>query len=493
MIARHFANWIDDLSYPLRELSPRREFLAFLLIVAETMIVYVFAGTLLAELAEPHTPLPIILIFLVLYISRLVPHLLNVLRVWSPQYEAVLTVVIVSTMLLVIRHGAFPSEALFSIAWLQGTLDALILRESDAIRSVWMLIIFVAIAWWRGKTRAEPNLETSYTMLRLGMVWLAAGLIFTVLAAPEYARIFDQIHAVLIGFITFTLLAIALARQPEGDRAAAWNTSLVWIVILVLPILLISGAAVTTTGILTQDTLQLFVAVLSPVFWVLKFLVQALVLTIAIIAFILISPVIWLLEQQGFGPMENFPEINLNPGAGVELSRGSGSSLEIENPARYLIAGVILLGIILFLIRFAFRRRRQWEDESQQQHESLIEWNAAPAAILRGLQAWILRQMQPVRAAIGPAGDEWAATRRIRQVYRRYLQLNEKADLARQPEETPNAYAVRVGSTHQERIEQVRLITATYNQARYSGEPAESQDADVAEAALDSFRQPKDD
>ncbi len=482
---------IDDWLFLLRDLSPRREVLAALLILSETMIVYIFAGTLLAELHAPYAPLPVVLIFMVLLFGRLVPHLLTTLRVWTPQYESIMTISIVLTMVLLIYAGAFPGESLFSTAWLQGTLDALILRDSDASRSVWLLVAFVALAWWRGKTRAEPNLETSYTMLRLGMIWIAGGLVFTVLAAPDGARILDHIPAAIAGFIVFTLIAIAVARQPEAGQSAAWKMSPVWLLVLVLPVLLIAGTSITTVGLFSRETLDLLLIAVSPVLLLLQFLVQALVLTIALIAFIIISPVIWLLERQGFGPIDGFPSIDLSPGSGLEADDAGNTILQVEDPARYLIVGVIMLALLWFLVRFVFRRRKEWQADAFQQSESLIAWSPDPAEMANRLGSWVRRHLRRQVDPIGPVGNEWAATRRIRRLYRSFLIENRKAGIDRESGETPSAYARRVGEIYGARRREIDLVTTTYNRARYSGIPAESTDADSAEVALNMFRKPE--
>lgn len=474
---------LRDWFHPVEELSTRREVLSFLLILSETMIVYIFAGSFLAEFEFPHSPLPVLLIFGLLLIGRLIPYLLSVIRIWSPQYEIIMAASVTVSMLIVINVGAFPETPILSLDWITGARDALILRESAAQRSVWLLIAFVAFIWWRGKTRAEANLETAYSMLRLGLIWMAGALVFTVLISPEGAVILGHVNAALFGFVVFTLLAIAIARQPEGEDAAAWRASWIWLLIFAVPILLIAGTSVSTVGILTRDTLDVALSVLSPVFWLIRVALQAIVLTIAILAFILISPILWLLEQRGIRPLENFPSIDLTPGGISEAQESASTALEIENPVRYLIVGLILLTVIWLLIRFSFRRRRRWEESGRLQRESLIEWDSPARSLLNQVRRWIEASLRPAQWTIGPAGPEWAATRRIRQTYQQFLRSNREQNAPRNPGETPTQYAHRLEVQEAGDPDAIWRITRHYNQARYSGSPATPAEADVVEDA----------
>ena len=479
---------IHPWAQPLRELSLRREVLALLLIFAETMIVYVFAGTLLAEHEAPYTPLSIIVVFAVLVIGRVVPHLLNTIRVWTPQYEIIMAVSLIATLLVVIKAGAFPEASTFSTSWLSETVDALILRENNSVRPVWMLIAFASIAWWRGKTRAEASLETAYGMLRLGVIWMAGAIAFTVLAAPEGSVIFQHMSAALIGFIAVTLLAIAIARQPEGEDAAAWNASWVWLLVFAVPVLLITAASISAVGVFTRDTLDLAMAVLGPVFWLVRVTLQALILAVAILAFIAVSPLIWFLERQGFRPMGSFPDINLSPGSRADAEELARSTLQIDNPVRYLIAGLILLALFWLLIRFSFRRRKRWTEQPRHQRESLIDWDTGSGNLLRRVQSWLGAQIHPLRKSTGPEGPEWAATRRIRQTYRQFLRMHQRRKQPRHPGETPRQFAQRLEMKDVVQTPEIQQITELYNQTRYSGAPASGEEADAMDDAWQRLR-----
>jgi hypothetical protein len=474
---------IQSLLSPLHELSPKREVVMLCLILAETMIVWILAGTLLAEHDLPYTPLPVVIIFAALLFAYLVPHILAAIRVWTPEYELTMGLALLMSMLLIIKIGAFPDHSTLSVNWLQGTMHALILRENEAIRPVWMLIIFTAYAWWRGRTRAEASLETSYGMLRFGLIWLAAILVFTVMVAPDESSIFNHIDMALLGFVIFTLLAIVISRQPEDARSAAWNQGWIWLIVLVAPILAIVLTSISTVGIFDRQTLDLLFLAVSPILWLLQIVVQALVLTIALLAFILISPFLWILDHYGFNPLSRFPEINLAPGNIAEAEQHASSALNIENPLRYLIAGVILLGLTWVLIRFSFKRRRYWQEASRQQTDSLIDWDTGNS-VLHRVGEWVTSIVSAHRYDPYNSDPEWRANHRVRLAYRSFLRLARKRGFVRPVHETPNQFAHTLAHDCDELSHATKRITATYNEARYSGQIINNRCAEEAEEAL---------
>ncbi len=477
---------VEAFLLPLRELSLRRELLMVLLILAETMILYIVAGTLLAEREPPHAPPPIFLIFAVLLISWQIPHILATLRVWTPEYEIVMSIGLIALILLSIKVAAFPAEPLFSTDWLHGTVDALIFRESDSVRPVWLLILFVAYAWWRGRTRAEASLETGYSMLRYGLIWLAGILLITILAAEPGAAIFSRINVVLVGFLATTLLAIAIARQPESDTAPDYPW-LIWVVIVALPVFAIAATAVSSVEVLTRDTLDLLITILTPLFWALGMLLRGFVLAVAVLAFVLMWPFIWLLERHGLSPLGNFSGINLSPATGSDADQASRIVFEIADPLRYVVAALVLVLLVWLLVRFTFARRKRWDAGSRQQRDSLIDWSQDPQSILSSALTWIRNTVRPRVTDPYLHDPEWRWTYQIRTLYRQFLRVSEMNALNRVPAETPSQFARRVAHADARLKLPADRITRQYNLARYSGRPATALEAQEVEQALGSF------
>jgi hypothetical protein len=416
---------------PLGGLSPRRELTMVLLILAETMIVYIYAGVLLSEMEPPFHPLPATLIFTVLLIAYQLPHILETTRLWSPEYETIMMAGLVGSLLLVLKVAAFPDAAWFSLSWLSGSLDALILRPSEAVRPVWGLVLLTAYAWWRGRSRGEPVLDTTYAMMRWGIVFVAGGLILIWVSTPPGAAIAEWSGAAVIGFIVFGLLAIAVARQPTSADAPGWNRTWIWLAVFVLPIVAIAATTVSTAGVLSRDTLDVLLAILSPVFWVIGLALRAIILLIAVATFILIVPILWFIDRQNFGPFANIPRIDLAPRTTGDMNDFARTTLDIADPVRFLIAGVILTMLGWILVRFLYRRRKHYQESRRQQRESLIDWEEQPATLLRRAGQWIWARVGGRRSGRVRIATPWETNRRVRRAYRAFLRQARR--FAREP------------------------------------------------------------
>jgi hypothetical protein len=467
---------------PLRERSPRLEVLALLLIVSESIIVYVFAGSLLATTSPPHQPLPFLLILLLFWFARTIPLILSTTRIWDSRYQLIMGTSILLSALLTIRIGAFSDYDWLSLNWLSEAGQSLILRESEAARSVWFLIGLIVLAWWRGRSRSEPSLETAHTMLRLGLIWLVGGAVLTLMIGSEDLVIVNHLPPALASFITVSLVSIAIARQPEFDHPTAPQSGWLWPLVLVVPAIAIAAVAVTATGILNRDALDLIIIVVSPVFWVVHILLQGFVLALALIAFVLISPLIWFLERQGFEPMANFPQLNLSPGTGMEADEASRTGLTIDDPVRFLIVSLILVVIFYGLIRFLFRRSARWKHRDDPHNESLIDWQGPRALLLATVRNWIARATRRPPDDL-PDGPEWEFTRRIRVVYRQFLKFQARSGHPKSPNETPTRFAERISDTEPFGKTEITQITELYDHTRYSGQPANAESATAVETA----------
>lgn len=475
---------IGALFAPVGRLSPRRELISILLILTESMIVYIYAGVLLAERDSPYSPLPVMLIFTLMLISYQIPHLLESMRIWSPEYETLMVAGLFGTFLLVFKVGAFPHVPWFSLDWLSGLIDALILRPNESVRPVWGLVFLTVYAWWRGRTRAEPVIDTTYAMLRWGILFVAGGLTLSWLSAPPGAAISERTSIAVAGFVVFALLAIAVARQPSSDSSREWNAAWIWLAVFVLPITAILLASVSTAGVLSREVLDVTLSVLGPVFWAIGLALRAVILFIAVVTFILISPILWFLDRQDFGPFTNIPRLDIAPRSNSDIDEFARTTLDIGDPVRFLIAGMLLTAMGWFLVRFLFKRRKYWHETQRQQRESLIEWEDRPETLLRKAGGWIASRLGARRRDRFDRDPRWSGNRRVRRAYRMFLRLVADHGIQRRAGSTPNQLASDVIQIYAPIEQAVTLITDHYNRARYSGEPLTDSTAKRAESAL---------
>jgi hypothetical protein len=468
----------------LRHLDWREELLGVLLVLAETTFVYLICGLLLSA-NEPGSPvLAAWIIAVVMVTAHLVPRLLDEWRIWSPQYEIIMLSAVVVTLLIAIKSGCFPDIALWDIDWLRQTGRAIALLPNDAARPVWAMVVLTAYAWWRGRTRADPSVDSSYVMLRNGSATMALLIIVILAAADPSDQIRGRLSIATIMFFIWALAAVGVSRlRLEGFRTSA-PLGPRWLATFVGPILAVVVVAIIGAGIFSRQFLDTVLWMLTPVFFVLDLVFQAFVLFMAVIAYIILTPLFWLIG-------DHQSQI-ISPPATPALSEDRSNQItntpfHVPDPLRYLIAAIILFGIASLLTRFLFRRRRRDRQSTTEERESVLDWSdlfGSLGARLRGLLRRDKTQDDPL--AHLRHDPRWQYTLAIREVYLRLQQRGQAIGRPRLPYETADEYrpdvSQRLGAAHPTG-EAVATLTDRYRTARYSGEPAGPADAAAAEDA----------
>ncbi len=222
-------------------------------------------------------------------------HFLDQARVWSPDYEIVMSVSVVLTLLIAVKVASFPSIAIYDPQWIVDAVNALAFFDTEQSRPVWGNVILVVYAWFRGRSREEPSVDSAYTMFRWGTLALGIILVMILVGAPDELDIRNSLSLGTIGFFGSSLAAIGIARMRlEGLRAAS-PLGPRWLATFATPILAILLVAILAAGIFSRRFLETILWVLSPVFFVLGVVFQVIVLAIAIIAFLILTPIFWLI------------------------------------------------------------------------------------------------------------------------------------------------------------------------------------------------------
>jgi hypothetical protein len=473
--------WLE----PLHDLRARSELIGVLLIAAETTIIYLYLGVVLPTYEAPLTPVPALLVFTMLFLAYMIPRVLDILRIWTPEYETVMAIGLALTLLLALKVGAFPDHSWLSASWLTGVRDALIFRASDAIRPAWGLVILTVYVWWRGRMRAEPVIDTAYTMLRWGTLFMAGGLVLVWVGAPPEAGVRGAVSVAVIGYVVFTLSAIAVARVRSMPFSTRWRIAWVWMVLFGLPIVVIALLTISTAGIFSREALDALLRLLQPVFWTISLVLRAIILILAILTFVIIAPILWFIERQNLGPFPALPNFDLAPRSTSDLDEFARNTLDIADPVRYLVVSVVFFLIGSVLVRYLFRRRRRWQPPRREQHESLLDWEEQSRSIgqrVRALVGWLAPRGDPFGSLRG--NPVWLPTIRVRRAYRRYLRRASRAGARRPHGMTPSEFAERVGQVAPEVKDPARELTARYNVARYGAHPVSTDLADETERYL---------
>lgn len=462
----------------VHQLDWRSEALGVLLVLAESVIIYVLAGVVL-DANETGATFPFWVIAMLLLTAHIVTHLLAVARVWSPEFEVILTSAIVVTLAIAIRAANFPQYDLFDFGWLLEAANGLAFFATDAVRNVWGTVALAIFAWWRGRSREDPSIDSAFTMMRWGTLAFIVAVIFVLLTASQSAEIRDQLSIATLGYFAFALGAVGLARmRVEGFRS---STALEagWLSAFVVPILVIGLVAVLGAGIFSRQFFDTLVWIIAPLLWLLEMIFRLLILIIAVIAYLILTPIFWLIGERDF-----FAEApTAAPPTATETDQGQSVSqaVNIPEPLQYLIAAIVLVIIISFLVRFLYRRRTSVQATSNEERESVFDWDDLLPSLGGRLRGLFQRSEEADPYAELRADPRWRHTLTIRERYRSLQSLGAKLERGRRSGQTAEDYRPRIGSAFpggSQGREAIDEMTAIYRQARYSGEPAPESAAD---------------
>jgi hypothetical protein len=483
---------LRDLSdFVLAQIDWRGELLMLALLIAETAITYLYLGLLLPQLDAPYEPFPAWLIFALFIAGYELPHLLELMRVWGPLYQLTLIVALVVSFALTLKFAAFPHVAFWSNAWLLDTVHGLILRPTTAMRPVWAIIAVVAYTWWRGRLRGEPMIDSAYQMLRWGTLAVGIGLLLILMAAPEHAVIRQRMSGAVIIYFAAALTGIGIGRlRLEGIRSGS-PLGPRWFATFAAPILSVLLIAILGAAIFSRRFLDTVLIVLGPILWVIGLVFRLIIISIALLAFIIIAPLLWVLQREGFGKFSNDLNIPTVFHSFTNFREFTLNRLDVADPLRYLVVGIILFLIITGLTRFAYHRRRRWRDTAEEQHESVISLGEALSTLSLNLG----RLFRPWRRDDSLAklrGDpRWAHTVTIRETYRRLQRWGAHGGIEQEPSTTPTEYAPDLTARFPGAEVAIQTIISTYTVIRYSGIPATAEEAADVRQAWETLRKLK--
>ncbi len=460
--------------------------LSFALISAEAMLVTLVVGlieapgTVSTGGAAGINPLAILGVML---LAAAIPRIVEAFQLWSPDYEVAIGVGVVVTLVGMLYVGAFNHYAPWDTVWLREALHGFIFRATTAQTSVWLILFIVVYAWARGRLRETPSLDTTYTMLRVGVIVVAVTTILTVTAQETATPGRAYVRILVIGFFFFALSAVTLARlQVEGLRAQG-KLGPQWLGPLVLPVALILLVGLLTAAILSHTFLETVTTILHPFFVVLNWILEVIIAVISWIAYFFYLALSTLVNKITGGRVVDLPRPAAAPRDVADQANHKVGSL--PDSIRFILLAFVLAAIVLLLTRFLFRRptRRQRGNEER---ESVMDWNEVGAGLkgmLANLAARLRRKGNDPWANL--RGDpRWEHTLKIRTLYTRLLHRGARAGVPRAPSDAPREHVPPLRKVYPHADMPLLSITDVYRAARYSDRPATAADAAAAEAAF---------
>jgi hypothetical protein len=464
----------------------RAEALVLALATAEATVLWLVVDMLLAATTGDEVRVPVGAVFVLVYLGTGLPRWLETLDVWDRVFAIAVVAAVTGSTLFAIKTASFPQIGWTDPGWLRESARAVIVRPNEARVPVWGMIATSAYAWWRGKTRAEPGPDAALVMLRVGT---AAALIAT--AGESSVRPDGGTGATsgaVVLFFAAALAAVAIARLRADAGGGTAGLGSRWLGSMLAPVLAVTVGAVVVAGILSRDLLDTVLWFLAPLVWALSVVFRIVILALALVAFILISPILWLLSRH---PID-FAGVRLDPvrvSPGEQAERVVERSAQVPDAIRYLVAAAILLILFTGVTRLVLRRRRRPVTGASEERSSVLDANDLFRWLKALLAARFLKhQGAPEDPLAALRGDpRWAHTVAIRDTYARYLRWSRDRGMPRRAGTTPMEHEHTVAAQVEGAGARADLsgLTGGYNVARYGSEPAS---AEQATAVRDAWR-----
>jgi hypothetical protein len=463
----------------------RAEALLLALVTAEAAVIWLVVDLVLVAAAGETFRMPATAVFLLIFLGSGLPRWLEALGVWERTFAVMMAVAIAATTLYAIRTASFPGIAWTDPRWLTETAHALVIRPNAARSPVWGMIALSAYAWWRGKIRAEPGPDAALTMLRVG-----TPMTLIAVAAQSSVRSGDASQgtsaAVLVFFVA-ALAGIAITRlRGDGGRGAALGPR--WLSSLLTPVLAVVVVAVAVAALLSREALETMLWLLAPLIWGLSVVFRIVILALALVAFVLVSPIIWFLSRH---PID-FAGVRINTeglSPAEAVHRMAERSSQVPDAIRYLIAAAVLLLLFTGVTRLALRRRRRAAAGASEERTTVLTAREVLQILKSLLSAGVPRKRRsPADPLAALRGDpRWQYTVAIRETYGRFLRWSQDRGLPRGEETTPLEHEQTVATrvTGDGARADLAMLTGRYNLARYGAEPAT---ANQAAATRDAWR-----
>ena len=468
----------------VRRLDWTLELLVILLVCAETCVLYlVTEAAFSSDVVADRTVSPIWL-FALLYLGTTIQRAMDAYRFFSPEYEVVSLVAIAALFLGAVRIIAYPATPLADLGWLRDGARALAFFPNQAARPVWGIVALVAYAWWRGRTRDEPSLESAYRIMRAGTPVSVFALLFTFAVAPTEAdpALRRALFGAAIAFLACILAAIALGRLRIEHARGIITLTPRWLATFLGPVAGLVLGGTLLAGLFTRRFLDTLLWLLTPVFWLFDLILLILVYIATAFAWVVFNLFALLLRLLGPNDSTARPVSPSSPGPPQNLFNET-RALVYPDIVRYLGAAA-LLGLIGWLLtRFLWRRRRQRPVAGTEERESVFSWGLLAenmADLLAGLTGRFGRKPDPLAHLRGD--PRWRHTVAIRERYAQFLRRAAAAELPRAADQTPDEYAPVVAAAGPARPA-VAALTGRYDRARYDETPATAEDAAAAQAA----------
>jgi hypothetical protein len=399
--------------------------------------------------------------------------------------SALLGLGILVSGLLAVHQLLYAQTRLWDPAWLVGVFSGLRRQVPSPEVLVFLLMVFL---WWRGLVLAQRQLDSQSVAyrFRLGLVLLA---VTTVVGGSVHAWPYQRF---VFLFFFASLLGIALARAEEvGERyGGSWSPfGLGWLTTLVTASLAVLLLAAGVAALLTGENIGRLVV---PAVEVLRVALIGVVYVMALIARIVIAPLLALFQRHELGRalVEAITRERVPPDKPEMEMQPQEPPFTAEQLALARTVGVVI-GVLLLLLLVALSLRRLgarvgWQRDEKR--ESVWE-GARLGQGLRDLLRHGRRRLDEAAAALGSSrlGQLFAALT-IRRIYAHVNALAAERGYPRAPYQTPYEYLPALERAFPDNREDLARITEAYVAVHYGEVVERPGDLAKVEAAWESIR-----
>ncbi|MCJ7604776.1 MAG: DUF4129 domain-containing protein [Dehalococcoidales bacterium] len=414
-------------------------------------------------------------VIVVLVISLAVTRFLNRRDDWS--LAVVRSVIIglgIVVFIVVLRLEYSPVEG---TGWFEhaGQMLSVSFESPSTILVAMPVLVFL---WWRGIVlgRTTSYFKDIYSSFIIGMVALILLIIIWWISgsSERFSELGSDVGWNVIAFFFFGLLAIAVCHLYNMRRSMPKEEAALTSVWRWLPIMLgvVGGMVLAGLGIASIFSPEFFATVGKAAGAVGNILHKAIEI-IAIPLNYVMEAIMWVMrfflnlirpevpEPLSGNMTGGFPEF------GEVTTREL--PLALTEAIKWVVVIVLVAAIIFFLARAIGRfRNRRRPDEYEEIHESLFSWAGLKddlKAMLDNMKnRFTIKRPHRYRRLFA---DDLSGTLDVREIYRRVLWEASRSGLPRQPHETTEEYARRIGRLVPDSIESLDGITDAYAGVRY--------------------------
>ena len=457
----------------------RRELVFVALGTMDVCVIVPLFAALLSPII-PMRPLAVVAVFLG---ALLAVHYLARLALGLPLHPTLRSGLLGLGMLvsgLLVVHRLLHAETRFlDSAWLVDVFSDLQQNVGSHDVLVFLSVLFL---WWRGLVLAQRRLDSESVAFRfrLGLLLLALTLVLAGSIQPW------PYHYLVFIFFFASLMGIALARAEEMGQRYGGSQSpfgLDWLVTLVASALVVLLLAGGLTTLLTGEGIALL---LVPALQVLRVVLIGVVYVMALIAQIVITPLLALFRQHEIGRFleELTREMTL-----PETTEAETQPYELpftpEQLALFRSVGVIGgLLVVLLLVALSLRRLRARAGRRRDEGRESV-WEGVH--LRHGLRGLLRRGRHRLDEVAGTLGRFFAA-RTIRRIYAHVSALAAERGYPRAVHETPYEYLPALERAFPDNREDVAQVTEAYIAVHYGEMPERPEDLATVKSAWQRIR-----